>query len=143
MGFQATATASRQWNVPVDHDANGQDRPAPRAGRMGGIIMDRLIAGCRPEAAGLARVPTDVTSISGFAQGLNLSRSQLGRKFAAAEAIGSLGWCGSRGKSPLWVSAGFRREYNAAQAVKLSIIDKAFKASVAPVQRFEAMSVSA
>jgi hypothetical protein len=94
----------------------------------GGIVMDRLIVGCRQGADGLARIPTDVTSISGLAQRLNLSRTQLGRKFAEAEAMGSLGWSGPRGRSPLWVSADFRREYHAAQAVKLAIIDAAFEA---------------
>jgi hypothetical protein len=96
----------------------------------GGIVMDRLIVGCQGGAEGLARIPTDVTSISGLAQGLNLSRSQLSRKFAAAEAMGSLGWSGPRGKSPLWVSAGFRHEYHAAQAVKLAIIDAAFSTCI-------------
>ena len=98
----------------------------------GGIVMDRLIAGCRPEAVGLPRIPTDVASVSGLARGLNLSRSQLGRKFAAAEAMQSLGWTGVRGKSALWVSDGFWREYHAAQAVKLAIIDAAFAAGSAP-----------
>ena len=98
----------------------------------GGIVMDRLIVGCQQGADGLARIPTDVTSISGLAQRLNLSRTQLGRKFAEAEAMGSLGWSGPRGKSPLWVSADFRREYHAAQAVKLAIIDAAFEACVVP-----------
>ena len=74
------------------------------------------------------RIPTDVTSISELSRSLNLSRTHLGRKFAEAEAIGSLGWSGARGKSPLWVSAGFRREYHSAQAVKLAIIDAAFEA---------------
>jgi hypothetical protein len=97
----------------------------------GGIVMDRLVAGCRPEAVGLARIPTDVTSVSGLAQRLNLSRSQLSRKFAAAEAMQSLGWTGARGKSALWVSAGFWREYHAAQAAKLAIIDAAFAAGLA------------
>jgi hypothetical protein len=96
----------------------------------GGIVMDRLIVGCQPGAEGLARIPTDVTSVSGLALRLNLSRTQLGRKFAEAEAMGSLGWSGPRGKSPLWVSAAFRREYHAAQAVKLAIIDAAFEACV-------------
>ena len=98
----------------------------------GGIVMDRLIVGCQQGADGLGRIPTDVTSISGLAQRLNLSRTQLGRKFAEAEAMGSLGWSGPRGKSPLWVSADFRREYHAAQAVKLAIIDAAFEACVMP-----------
>ena len=93
----------------------------------GGIVMDRLIAGCRQGADGLARIPTDLTSVSALARRLNLSRTQLGRKFAAAEAMGSLGWSGPRGKSPLWVSADFRREYHRAQAVKLAIVDAAFE----------------
>ena len=89
--------------------------------------MDRLIAGCQQATDDLARIPTDVTSVTALARRLNLSRTQLGRKFAEAEAIGSLGWSGPRGKSRLWVSAEFRREYHAAQAVKLAIIDAAFE----------------
>jgi AraC-like DNA-binding protein len=103
----------------------------------GGIVMDRLIAGCHDNAAGISRIPTDVMSISALSQRLNLSRSQLSRKFNAAEAMGSLGWSGTRGKSALWVSNGFWREYHVAQAVKLSIIDAAFATCVAqgaPVQ---------
>jgi hypothetical protein len=97
----------------------------------GGVVMDRLIVGCQQACNGLLRIPTDVTSVSGLAQGLRLSRTQLGRKFAEAERMGSLGWSGARGKSPLWVSADFRREYHSAQAVKLAIIDAAFEACVA------------
>ena len=97
----------------------------------GGIVMDRLIVGCEQGADGLERIPTDVTSVSALARRLELSRTQLGRKFAEAEAMGSLGWSGPRGRSPLWVSADFRREYHAAQAVKLAIIDAAFEACAA------------
>ena len=87
----------------------------------GGVVMDRLIAGCRredgeaapcPIAAGPGRMVTDVTSVSQLAQNLNLSRTQLGRKIAAAEAMGSMGWSGTRGRSRLWVSDGFRHEYH-------------------------------
>ena len=92
----------------------------------GGVVMDRLIVGCEQGAADLDRIATDVTSISGLAQRLRLSRTQLGRKLAEAEALGSLGWIGARGKSRLWVSKGFLREYHRAQAVKLAIIDEAF-----------------
>lgn len=94
----------------------------------GGVVMDRLIAGCQQDSTALSRIPTDVTSVSWLARGLNLSRSQLARKFAAAETMGSLGWSGVRGKSALWVSAEFWREYHAAQAVKLAIIEQAFEA---------------
>ena len=93
----------------------------------GGIVMDRLIFGCIG-AASEGRILTDITSVSTMAQRLKLSRTQLGRKFAEAEAMGSLGWSGARGKSALWVSEEFRREYLAAQAVKLAIIDAAFAA---------------
>ena len=89
--------------------------------------MDRLIVGCRPHADVHTRIATDVMSVSALARRLNLSRSQLARKFAAAETMGSLGWSGARGKSALWVSAEFWREYHAAQAVKLAIIDAAFE----------------
>jgi hypothetical protein len=95
----------------------------------GGIVMDRLIVGCQQASSdSLGRIPTDVTSVSALAQRLQLSRTQLGRKFAEAEAMGSLGWSGARGKSQLWVSAEFRRQYLRAQAVKLAIIDAAFEA---------------
>jgi hypothetical protein len=93
----------------------------------GGIVMDRLIFGCQPVSTG-GRILTDVTSVSALAQGLKLSRTQLGRKLAEAEAMGSLGWSGTRGKSRLWVSEDFRRQYLWAQAVKLAIIDAAFEA---------------
>jgi len=69
-----------------------------------------------------------VTSISGLALRLKLSRTQLSRKIAEAEAMGSLGWNGRRGRSPVWVSTGFRYEYHKAQALKLAIIDAAFDA---------------
>ncbi|MCP3407322.1 hypothetical protein [Bradyrhizobium sp. CCGB01] len=92
----------------------------------GGVLMDRLIVGCEEEDASLDRITTDVTSVSALAQRLKLSRTQLGRKLAEAESMGSLGWVGARGRSRLWVSKGFRREYHKAQAVKLAIIDAAF-----------------
>jgi len=94
----------------------------------GGIVMDRLIVGCEEGSADLDRVTTDATSVSGLAQRLKLSRTQLGRKLAVAEAMGSLGWVGARGRSRMWVSQGFRREYHKAQAVKLAIIDAAYEA---------------
>ena len=94
----------------------------------GGIVMDRLITGCPQDPAGLERIPTDVMSVSGLARRLNLSRSQLSRKFAIVEAMGSLGWSGARGQSALWMSAEFWRAYHAAQAEKLSIIDAAVAA---------------
>jgi hypothetical protein len=98
----------------------------------GGIVMDRLMFGCEQTPYdGAERFLTDVTSVSALAERLSLSRTQLGRKFTEAEAMGSLGWSGARGKSRLWISADFRRQYFSAQAVKLEIIDAAFEACVA------------
>jgi len=94
----------------------------------GGVVMDRLIVGCEEGATSPDRITTDVTSISGLAHRLKLSRTQLSRKLAAAEAMGSLGWVGARGRSRVWVSPGFRREYHNVQAAKLAIIDAAFDA---------------
>ncbi|HYH20031.1 MAG TPA: hypothetical protein VD995_15570 [Azospirillum sp.] len=91
----------------------------------GGVLMERMIVGM----AGLdpvERMPTDITSVTALASNLALSRTHTGRKIAAAEALGSLGWMGRRGRSPLWISLGFRREYAQAQAAKLAIVDTAF-----------------
>ena len=101
----------------------------------GGIVMDRLIVGCEQGAAGRDRITTDLTSITSLALRLKLSRAQLSRKIAAAEAMGSLGWLGTRGRSPVWVSRGFQYEYHKAQAVKLAIIDAAFEACFARDRR--------
>ena len=97
----------------------------------GGIVMDRLIVGCQQASDDRARIPTDVTSVSGLAQRLRLSRTYLGRKLAEAETMGSLGWSGVRGRSAVWVSADFRQQYHSVQAVKLAIIDAAFEAGLA------------
>jgi AraC-like DNA-binding protein len=104
----------------------------------GGIVMDRLIAGCQDDEVGPPRLRTDITSVSSLSQHLNLSRSQLSRKFIGAEAMGSLGWTRGRGKSPLWISAAFQREYHVAQAAKLAIIDAAFAAYAVSAQDLHA-----
>lgn len=106
----------------------------------GGIVMDRLIVGCENGAVSQDRITTDVRSISGLALRLKLSRTQLSRKIAEAEAMGSLGWNGTRGRSPVWVSTGFRYEYHKAQALKLAIIDAAFDACFARDQRRDVAS---
>jgi hypothetical protein len=96
----------------------------------GGVIMDWLIAGIEDADADAdaERIPTAIASVVVMAQRLNLSRTHLSRKLRDAEALGSIGWQGKRGESVMWVSAGFRREYEVAQAVKLAIIDAAFDA---------------
>lgn len=95
----------------------------------GGLVMDWLIAGIEEADLDAERVATGIVSIAALAERLKLSRTHLARKLSDAEALGSIGWQGKRGQSVMWVSAGFRREYVTAQAVKLAIIDAAFDAS--------------
>lgn len=93
----------------------------------GGSLMDRLIAGLdSAEAQHQERAVTDVISISALARPLNLSRTHAGRTLAAAAALGGLGWSGSVGRSPIWLSRSFRAEYARVQAAKLAIIGDAF-----------------
>ena len=99
----------------------------------GGLVMDWLIAGIEETDADAERVATAVVSIAVLAERLKLSRTHLTRKLKDAEALGSVGWHGKRDQSVMWVSSGFRREYAAAQAVKLAIIDSAFTACVRQV----------
>jgi AraC-like DNA-binding protein len=94
----------------------------------GGWVMDRLMAAMEDGSPDAERIVTIEVSISAMAQWLGLSRTHLSRKFAEAEAMGSIGWLGKRGDSVMWVSAGFRRQYAAAQAAKLAVIDEAFEA---------------
>jgi hypothetical protein len=95
----------------------------------GGLVMDWLIAGIEEADFDAERVATGIVSIAALAERLKLSRTHLARKLSDAEPLGSIGWHGKRGQSVMWVSAGFRREYVTAQAVKLAIIDATFEAS--------------
>ena len=107
----------------------------------GGLVMDWLIAGIEEADLDAERVATGIVSIAALAERLKLSRTHLARKLSDAEALGSIGWQGKRGQSVMWVSAGFRREYVTAQAVKLAIIDAAFDACfrARPIEALPAM----
>ena len=94
----------------------------------GGAVMDWLIAAMPDMPAEAERVPVGAVDITDMAAMFGLSRTHLSRKLKQAEDLGSMGWDGRRGRSGLWVSRTFRREYDEAQAVKLSIIDHAFAA---------------
>jgi hypothetical protein len=69
-----------------------------------------------------------VRSVPELAETFRLSRTHLTRKLREAEAIGSVGWEGSRGRSTLWVSRAFLHEYYTTQAVKLAVVDAACEA---------------
>jgi len=98
----------------------------------GGIVMDWLVAGLAPARSDDSRIASAVTSFADLMERLRLSRTHLQRKLRLAEAIGSLGWQGERGRSPMWVSAGFLEEYHSVQAAKLAIIETAFQSVFAP-----------
>jgi hypothetical protein len=96
----------------------------------GGIVMDWLYVGLAEAAPDAERIPSTVASFADLGERIHLSRSHLTRKLRMAEDMGSLGWLGERGKSIMWVSAGFAREYETQQCVKLAIIDRAFREAV-------------
>ncbi|MFF2321439.1 hypothetical protein ACFVTJ_10345 [Agrobacterium sp. NPDC058088] len=91
----------------------------------GGLLMDRLIAGIDGEnPTEQGRRFTDIQTVTQLATSLSLSRIHVGRKLAAAELIGGIGWSGRRGRSALWISQGFYEEYARTQARKLLILDE-------------------
>lgn len=96
---------------------------------QGGLIMDTLIAGLEDNPGDPGRIRTSIVSTQQLADMFKLSRSHLARKLREAEALGSIGWVGQRGRSTLWISQAFRDEYNTYQATKLAIIDHSFAAS--------------
>jgi hypothetical protein len=98
----------------------------------GGTVMDWLMASMEEAPIEAERVAVGPISTVEMAQHLTLSRTHLARKLREAENLGSLGWEGRRGHSVMWVSRGFREEYAAAQAIKLSIIDQACEAALGP-----------
>jgi hypothetical protein len=95
----------------------------------GGLLMDRFISGIVPGADLAAeRIPTNILSITELAQGLNLSRVHAARILNRAEGIGAIGWSKGRGRSQMWISRGFHADYVYFQALKMAIIDAAFRA---------------
>lgn len=91
----------------------------------GGIVMDWLMVGVDPVDPSVRRVPTQLRSVPELAESFRLSRTHLNRKLREAELIGSIGWEGNRGRSTMWITQEFLREYHTTQAHKLSIIDAA------------------
>ncbi|MFM2282200.1 MAG: hypothetical protein RLZZ444_4431 [Pseudomonadota bacterium] len=95
----------------------------------GGFLMDRFISGIDPAADLTAdTIPTDIASVAEIAQGLNISRVHAARVIGRAEAIGVVSWNGSRGRSRMWIARALHEEYVYFQALKMVIIDVAFKA---------------
>jgi hypothetical protein len=97
----------------------------------GNILMDWLYSGLAEFAPDHPRILSHVASYADLAERIHLSRSHLSRQLRRAEAMGNMGWLGKRGKSTMWVSAEFVEEYHRQQAIKLEIIDAAFRKAVA------------
>ncbi|MGV1893416.1 hypothetical protein [Agrobacterium vitis] len=91
----------------------------------GNIIIDWLMAKSQDTEADAEQILIGTVSIQTMAETFHLSRSHLTRKLLDAANVGTIGWKGRRGRSELWVSNQFRREYERAQTVKLEIIDAA------------------
>lgn len=91
----------------------------------GGIVMDWLMVGVEPVDPSVKHIPTQLRSVPELAENFRLSRTHLTRKLREAEAIGSIGWEGNRGRSVMWISREFLLEYHSTQAYKLAIIDAA------------------
>jgi hypothetical protein len=98
----------------------------------GGIVMDWLIVGLAEVPSRSPRILSTVASFDDLGDRIKLSRSHLIRKLRIAETMGSLGWMGQRGKSTMWVSVDFAREYHTQQSIKLAIIDSAVHRVFAP-----------
>lgn len=96
----------------------------------GFLITERLIVSLTAQDPD-GRYLTSLTSIAEMTSDLNLSRSHSARKIAEAEEMGILGWCGTKGRSPIWVSSDFVNAFLDLQATKLAIIDAAFEACFA------------
>ena len=93
----------------------------------GGVVMDWLCHGLEEPEADDPRILSTVSSFEDLRERIQLSLSHLTRKMRAAEEMGSVGWFGPRGKSPMWVSREFVEQYQRQQAAKLAIIETAFR----------------
>ncbi len=93
----------------------------------GGVVLDHLfslIADFDPERE---RHPIGPVSTSEMVERFMMSRTHFKRLILRAAEAGSLGWEGTPWRSPMWISAGFVREYWDYQAEKFAIVDNAFK----------------
>jgi hypothetical protein len=90
----------------------------------GFLVTERLIVSLAADlTGGDVRLPITLTSAAELTAGLNLSRSHSARKVSEAEELGILGWTGTKGRSPMWVSRAFVSSFLDIQASKLAIIE--------------------
>lgn len=92
------------------------------------LLFLRILASMMPFRDDDSRFLTDIESTADLARWMNVSRTHLARKLRDAEDMGSLGWCGDRGNSQMWISSGFLKEITNEQAARLVFFDAAYDA---------------
>lgn len=90
----------------------------------GFLVTERLIVSLEDVSGKGSRLATSLVSATELTAGFNLSRSHSARKINEAEELGILGWSGTKGRSPMWVSRDFVSSFLDVQAAKLAIIDR-------------------
>tara|TARA_R110000868_G_scaffold29330_8_gene109034 strand:+ start:2784 stop:3644 length:861 start_codon:yes stop_codon:yes gene_type:complete len=92
------------------------------------LFFLRILAGMGPVEEGATQITTDIDSIPQLAAWMNVSQTHFARKLREAEDMGSIGWSGPRGQSPMWISTQFLHEMTNEQASRLAFFDTAFEA---------------
>ncbi|MDO8422996.1 MAG: hypothetical protein Q7S99_12640 [Parvibaculum sp.] len=90
------------------------------------LLFLRILASIKPFEGDASRHVTDIDSIAELAIWMNVSSTHLARKLRDAETMGSLGWCGDRGQSSMWISTGFMHEIAGEYAARLAFFDEAY-----------------
>lgn len=99
------------------------------------LLTQRILAGMGDVAAGAMRISTDIDSATELAKWLSISQTHFVRKLREAEELGSIGWDGRRGQSPMWISTAFLKEMLDEQASRFAIFDAAFDAVFGSAER--------
>jgi hypothetical protein len=92
------------------------------------LLTQRILAGMGDVAPDATHVSTDIDSATDLAKWLNISQTHFVRKLREAEELGSVGWEGRRGQSPMWISTDFLKEMLDEQTARFAIFDAAFDA---------------
>ena len=91
------------------------------------LLTLRILGGMGDLDPATGRISTDIDSIPELAKWMGVSQTHLSRKMREAEEIGSVGWNDRRGRSPMWISAGFLKEMLDEVAERLATFDAAYK----------------
>lgn len=91
------------------------------------LLFLRILASLMRVEGDATRFLTDINSITDLAAWMSVSASHIARPLREAEVIGSLGWSGVRGQSPMWISSGFLEEIMDEQAARLAFFDEAYE----------------